>query len=49
MSKESSKTSVEVKADVERYKIMLYTLNEAINRLAGLRKAVAEAGEVEWR
>ena len=36
MSKESSKTSVEVKADVERYKIMLYTLNEAINRLAGL-------------
>ena len=37
MSKESSKTSVEVKADVERYKIMLYTLNEAINRLAGLR------------
>ena len=45
MSKESSKTSVEVKADVERYKIMLYTLN----RLAGLRKAVAEAGDVEWR
>ena len=25
------------------------TLNEAINRLAGLRKAVAEAGDVEWR
>lgn len=25
------------------------TLNEAINRLAGLRKAVAEAEEVEWR
>ena len=25
------------------------TLNEAINRLAGLRKAVAEAGGVEWR
>lgn len=49
MSKESSKTSVEVKTDVERYKIMLYTLNEAINRLAGLRKAVAEAGDVEWR
>ena len=24
-------------------------LNEAINRLAGLRKAVAEAGDVEWR
>lgn len=25
------------------------TLNEAINRLAGLRKSVAEAGDVEWR
>lgn len=25
------------------------TLNEAINRLAGLRKAVAEDGDVEWR
>ena len=25
------------------------TLNEAINRLAGLRKAVAEAGDDEWR
>ena len=25
------------------------TLNEAINRLAGLKKAVAEAGDVEWR
>lgn len=25
------------------------TLNEAINRLAGLRKAVAKAGDVEWR
>ena len=25
------------------------TLNEAINRLAGLRKAVAEAGDVAWR
>ena len=25
------------------------TLNEAINRLAGFRKAVAEAGDVEWR
>lgn len=25
------------------------TLNEAINRLAGLRKAVAESEEVEWR
>lgn len=25
------------------------TLNEVINRLAGLRKAVAEAGDVEWR